>query len=244
MAKRFTDSEKWDDPWFSELPNKFKLLWILILDKCDHAGFYKVNLKMAEFCTGEKYELQEVKGILDGRIREISPEKWFIPKFIDFQYGELNDESRVHKSVYSILKKEGVFKGCSHPMDRLKDKDKDKDKDNTTDIGGLLLKNRFLSDLRLTYKMLNVDSEILACISWHKNKGTKVKNWDRSITNWLKIAYEKTGVVGFEKPESKLKDKDPNCKLCNGTGFVYNQSISKDEFCSCRIKSAEKKERT
>jgi hypothetical protein len=28
MAKRFTDSAKWDDPWFAELPSKYKLFYL------------------------------------------------------------------------------------------------------------------------------------------------------------------------------------------------------------------------
>jgi hypothetical protein len=50
MAKRFSDSEKWEDPFFTNLTNEYKLAWIYLLDKCDHAGFYKVNLKIMNFC--------------------------------------------------------------------------------------------------------------------------------------------------------------------------------------------------
>jgi hypothetical protein len=133
MAKRFTDSEKWDDPFFADLPNKYKMFWLYVLDKCDHAGFYKVNLKMAAFILGEKYDPVEILCIFAGRIKELTPEKWFIPKFISFQYGDLNDESRVHKSVLKTLKKEGITKECLKGVDTLKDKDKNKDKDKDKD---------------------------------------------------------------------------------------------------------------
>jgi len=45
MAKRFTASEKWEDLWFSELSNKYKLFWIYLLDKCDNAGVWENILK-------------------------------------------------------------------------------------------------------------------------------------------------------------------------------------------------------
>jgi hypothetical protein len=47
---------------------------------------------------------------------------------------------------------------------------------------------------------------------------------------------EKARYKDFAPQESKLKAVDPNCPTCKGTGFVYNQSISKNEFCRCRIK--------
>lgn len=134
MAKRYTDSEKWDDPFFTELPNEYKLLWIYILDKCDHAGIYKVNPANVEFSLKSKFNWEEVIKVLDGRIVVLSKEKWFVPKFIDFQYGELDINNRVHNAVYKILDKEGVFKGRQRPVNDPIYKDKDKDKDKYLDF--------------------------------------------------------------------------------------------------------------
>jgi hypothetical protein len=67
--------------------------------------------------------------VFNGRIKVLTPEKWFIPKFIVFQYGDLDDSSRVHKSILKTLKKEGVSKECRQGIDTTKDQDKDKDKD-------------------------------------------------------------------------------------------------------------------
>ena len=35
--------------------------------------------------------------------------------------------------------------------------------------------------------------------------------------------------------ESKLKPVNPDCKVCSGTGFVFNPSKSQSEVCPCRI---------
>ena len=75
---------------------------------------------------------------------------------------------------------------------------KGKEIEKTIEIGGLILKDRFLNNLKTIYGVLNVESEILACITWYKNKGREIKSWDRAIANWLKIAYENKGVVGGE----------------------------------------------
>ncbi len=108
--KRFTDVDKWDDPFFMELSNKYKLFWQLMLDKCDNAGIYKVNFKTAKFLIGEDFDYQETASIFKDRIIELSKEKWFIPKFIHFQYGELTEECHPHKPIIKILKNEDLMK--------------------------------------------------------------------------------------------------------------------------------------
>jgi hypothetical protein len=53
MAKRFTDSEKWNRPWFRKLPTKYKLLWLYILDHCDMSGVWYVDFELASMMIGE-----------------------------------------------------------------------------------------------------------------------------------------------------------------------------------------------
>ena len=124
MSKRFTDTEKWDDPWFCDLSPQDKLFWNFLCDKCDHAGIWKVNMKLAEFHLERKPDLS----VLGDRVAWLNDEKIFLPGFLSFQYGMLNENSKVHKSVLDKLKKEGVSIPYGNPMEWVKDKDKDKDK--------------------------------------------------------------------------------------------------------------------
>lgn len=140
MAKRFTDSRKWDDPWFSNLPSISKLLWMYILDKCDHAGVWKVNEPLAKFQLGD-FDFEQAKLSLGNKIVPFNDHKWFIPKFIEFQYGELSQDNRVHASILQILKKEGLCKGLVSPMEKAKDKDKDKDKDKEKNNNGCIFED-------------------------------------------------------------------------------------------------------
>lgn len=127
MSKRFTDTEKWADPWFRKLPGLYQRLWLFLLDQCDHAGLWKVDIELASFMLGENIDIAKAEKVLSGRIEKINDEKWFIPKFILFQYGELNDKNRAHLSVINLLKKEGLYKPLISPLQGAKDKDKDKD---------------------------------------------------------------------------------------------------------------------
>ena len=141
MAKRFFDSQKFDDPWYRKLLPYQKCFWEFLLCKCDHAGFWKVDFEAASWHIGQEIKETDMIDILNGRVVVLKNDLWFIPKFITFQYGKLNSDVKVHKSVMDILSKNRINSEnltVSKQLDNSfltvqdKDKDKDKDKDSTT----------------------------------------------------------------------------------------------------------------
>jgi hypothetical protein len=128
MAKRFTDTNKWKDTWFQDLPNKYKLFWIYLLDECDAAGLWKPNMRLAQFQIGEPFEEVELRRVFADRIQITEEGYWYIPKFIDFQYGQLSDKSKPHISIINLLKKHKI-KGYPKGIDTLKEKEKEEDKE-------------------------------------------------------------------------------------------------------------------
>ena len=48
MAKRFTDTDKWKKKWFRELKPISKCFWSYLLDNCNHAGIWEVDISLAE----------------------------------------------------------------------------------------------------------------------------------------------------------------------------------------------------
>lgn len=129
MAKRFTDSEKWRKPWFRGLSVEAKLVWVYLTDNCDHAGIWPAALDLISSDVGIEVTDDKIKHWFGDKIVRLRDDKYFLPGFVDFQYGSLNPANRVHESVLNRLKKEGAYKGLKRPSDRAKDKDKDKDKD-------------------------------------------------------------------------------------------------------------------
>jgi len=131
MGKRFTATEKWDDPWFCGLTERERLFWMYLCDKCDHAGIWQVNWMIAEvYFPGIRDTLDLER--FGSRIVVLNPQKWFIVKFVKYQYGELNKDNRAHASVIAILQKEGAYKDLISPCLGAKgkvSKDKDKVKD-------------------------------------------------------------------------------------------------------------------
>ena len=126
MAKRFIDTKIWDKAWFRKLSTKNKLVWIYLLGKCDHAGIWDADWELAEFIIGESVTYDELPDVIKDKMQYIKGEdQYFIPSFIEFQYGELKEHSKPHMSVIKRLKEKGLLRVSN----TLKDKDKDKVKD-------------------------------------------------------------------------------------------------------------------
>lgn len=107
--KRFTDADKWEDAWFCEQTQEVKLFWIYLCDRCDHAGVWAVNWRLAGFHLGD-INIPAIIRALDGRIVELAGgRKWFIPGFIRFQYGSmLKTEVRPQMAVIRSLRQNDV----------------------------------------------------------------------------------------------------------------------------------------
>lgn len=132
MAKRFTDTDKWKKPFIRSLQAPYKLLWFYILDDCNHAGIWEVDIEVASLRIGEELDGKKALTFFGDRVHKISSSKWFIPDFISFQYGELNEKNRVHFSIIQILNKYKI-KHLISPLQRAKDKDMDKEQDMDMD---------------------------------------------------------------------------------------------------------------
>ena len=125
MAKRMTDTDKWKKRFIRELKPKHKLLWLYILDDCNHAGIWEIDLDVASIRVGEAVGYKDLDVFGNKIIMFDNNEKCFIPDFIDFQYGELNPNSNVHKSVILLLSRynlEGYMKGTQTPPEPIIDK--------------------------------------------------------------------------------------------------------------------------
>lgn len=144
MAKRFIDTEVWKKAWFRELSPKMKAVWLYLITNCDHAGIYEVDLGLMSFMVGTEVTHEEIEEHLGNQVQIVnSGSKWFLTKFIKFQYGQLGN-SKVHLSVMEKLDKYNITlnEPLTNPLITHKDKDidKDKDKDKVKDIvaGNLL----------------------------------------------------------------------------------------------------------
>lgn len=109
MAKRFIDTELFDDEWFCELSKDGKLFWIYVITKCDHAGLLKYNKKLIMFHLSIN-SIDTVIKELGNRLIIVNEHLIFCPKFIDFQYPNFpNSSVRQQASAIQILLKYGLY---------------------------------------------------------------------------------------------------------------------------------------
>ncbi len=109
---RYTDTTKWQDPWYRRLPSQYKLLWEYVLDNCNMAGVWEEDLDMVRFCIGVEFEKSEVFERFNNgkrRVEEVGGGKWLIPHYVDKQWGGcLHPASPTHNRVLKEIYAEGV----------------------------------------------------------------------------------------------------------------------------------------
>jgi hypothetical protein len=138
MARRMTESGKWDDDWFMNLSAPTKLLYFYLLDSCDHAGIWKVNRRLAEFKIGCGVAWDESLAELGNRIQVLGAgDRWFIRKFVHYQYGSVyNEKNNAHQSVLRVLRSHGLdWVAPTHPPMTPLGGALDVDKDNSSSRG-------------------------------------------------------------------------------------------------------------
>ena len=134
-TKRFTDAEKWKDPFFENLNNNLKLIWLYLLDDCDNAGIWNKSIKRLNFHCNTSITEEELYTIFKKRLQPITEHKWFIPKFMEFQYGVdwINSNNKAVISAYKKLEQLNIIVDNTlsipyqYPIDTLKDKELEED---------------------------------------------------------------------------------------------------------------------
>lgn len=179
MAKRFTDTDKWKDDWFSNLPNDYKVIWIYLLDTCDHAGVYKRNIKLLNFNCNTNVTEEDLLKHFEKRLTIISDDKWVINKFCTFQYGDNFLNGKPNKAIQSaidilnnlnlISRDDKGYLTLTIPLDKgyLTPKDKDKAQEQYKDK----FKNKAqeLDMDKFKYKAKELD-KVFSDIEKHLNK--------------------------------------------------------------------------
>jgi hypothetical protein len=205
--KRFTDTEKWRDPWFRKLTLQHRIFWLFILDACDKAGVWEVDIDMAAFCCGVEFSQEELLHVFQGRIRDLGNGKWWIEKFIAFQYKQLDPACYPHMLVIELVKKHNLPVQTTLPTTlptkvvrrkrttlpptlpgRVKEEDKDKEEDK--EEGGTRGKPANREQVLSFVRELGLpETDGHYCFDhWegngYRNSGKAILDWKATIRSW------------------------------------------------------------
>lgn len=152
MAKRFTDTKKWNDDWYLSLSNDYRVVWQWLLDNCSHAGLCKRSIGLVNIMCRTNLTEEDLIEKMEGRLI-IHNDYWFIPKFIKFQYSTLlSSKPAIIGVVKELIKNECTSlipedygndyriipeKWLNHYI-MIKDKDKDKVNNSTLKENNIL----------------------------------------------------------------------------------------------------------
>lgn len=228
MAKRFIDTEIFEDPWFMDLTPKAKLFFIYLITNCSQAGIIDLNIRLAEFLTGIDglgkslptvwQEFKEKKPI------KLEKNYYFLPNFIRYQYPNgLSANVNAQRSIITILNRFNIdiptltqqLGDCSlSPQDIRKDIRKDIYKD-TEEIKSVREKE-FNSDSDIDPKEI---SEIASYFGF-----SEIKNPDKftRIYSFLKILQSQNQISLFRDQfpaYRKFKEKSQQT-IHSFSGFI------------------------
>ena len=182
MAKRFMDNSIFEKQWFRKLPIRLKVVWFYLINKCNHAGIWECDIDLLSFQIGEEYTLKEILEAFGDNIVELGDNKYYLTKFISFQYGlPLNPNVKVHQSVIKLLEKYCIE--LDNPLLSVKDKDKDKDKGKDIETRKLCFAKRVekeVFDMHLDPQMLK---DFIEYWTEHNDGGSVLRYEQQSIFN-------------------------------------------------------------
>jgi len=211
MAKRFTDTNKYKKPFIRGLQGAYKIFWDYLYHECDHAGIWIVDFEVAQLYVGKdmpinKKEALECFNEGEKRIIEIDKgRKWFIPSFIEFQYGELNEKNRAHNSVILILKKYGLYKKnkvLASPSEGAMDKDMDME---------------LVKEMEIPAEFL---STFLTFLRYKRKRGESYKTKESTL-----LAYQKLLKLSGNDPKKAVEVVEQT--MANNYAGLFELKISK-----------------
>lgn len=219
MPKRFTETSKWDDPWYRKLSPEFKLGWQYLTDRCDVAGVIELDRELANFRIGAEIDWDGLLVASDGRIEKLPKDKLWIASFCAFQYGELSEACNAHKPVFASLRKHSlltrVLNGYQNPTSRVQEQeqDKDKDKDKEGESEGKKPRKRFepptAAEVQAYCDQRSNGISGQKFVDYYKARGWKVKgggamvDWKAAVHTWEGNEFNR----GSPPPSQSVRDR-------------------------------------
>ncbi len=224
MAKRFINTDVWQNDELLDSTPEQKILYFFVITQCSNIGVFKMSLRLVSMQVGFDVN-EELILSLPVNVEKIGVNKYWLPNFCQYQYGELKETCKPHKRYMDDLKKEGlldrVMKGYTKGMQTLEEKDKDKEEEKEEEK---TKKKKFtpptIEELKywaFQEKLFNFDCDHYFKLrtenDWKNGKGRRVQNWKldaRSNSKFENYLINKYKPVSFLSPEVEKSVKAIN----------------------------------
>jgi len=203
MAKRFTDTEKWKKGFVRNLPPAYKLLWLYMLDDCDNAGVWQVEVEVASIRVGAKLNEKEALKLFGNNVISFDGgTKWFIKEFVKFQQGvnhiaELNSNSNPHKSILRIVEQYKLLDLEDNPVEYIEEVKQAKKnarfkKPTLDELEHYCIERQNRVDIQKFYNFYESNG-------WKVGKNP-MKDWRASVRGWERNSFD-------DKKQSKTQSQ-------------------------------------
>lgn len=218
--KRFTETAKWDDPWFRGLSPSEKLVFFFVVDNCDNAGFYEADSAAMAFKT--RLTQQEIEGALKGLERGIKGASgWlWVRRFLKHQRnGDLDPVNPAHRQIIRLLAEQRVrfsgcaefkeflapFKGLLSPIGIGTSKGKGDTKGEKPAMARPSLDDAIAYGSEIGMARQQVESwfDHFQSNGWKVGGRAPMKDWKAALRNGQRNAFSGKGAA--EKPKQKLR---------------------------------------
>lgn len=199
MKKRMTDIDIWDKEWYMALSPKLKCLVKYIFDKCDNAGVWEPNWRLAMFQINDTVGIDDLQEIDGGNQFEILENgNVFIPDYVEFQAGKkLSEKVGAHRNIISLLKKHRLYhRVCDRVSNTLQEREKEEEREKEGDKDSLLNKNGVeeipdFPQASQASKIYNDHDQVgLAIDEFNEICGTAYKKRNREIRNMIQDLFD------------------------------------------------------
>src|SRR6478735_7317999 len=117
MEKRFRSTDLTNKPWYRKLSPVHKCVFTFMLDTCDKAGIWTLDVDALEFFIGATVDFNAFMDAInaDRDANDLRVEwypgnkKVWITGFTAFQYGELSSASKPHEKIITLLNSYGLL---------------------------------------------------------------------------------------------------------------------------------------
>jgi hypothetical protein len=108
MSKRFIDTGFLDQKWIRKLPPEQKIFLIYLMLKCDNGGIIDLDIEDIEFWIGK--EIGTLDFLPENYLISLNDSgKYFMPKFIEWQYKDMSSQKFIVAQARQILEKHNLI---------------------------------------------------------------------------------------------------------------------------------------